>query len=50
MQSRSGSSINSKSPENAATEKISSFITRFHAVLLPKANGSGVFRDLSEDE
>ncbi len=28
----------SKSAENTAFEKISSFITRFYAVLLPKAN------------
>lgn len=31
-------------------EKVSSLITRFHAVLLPKANKTGIFRDLSEEE
>ena len=36
--------------EDLALKKISELITRFHSVLLPMTNDSGVYRDLSDEE
>ena len=36
--------------EEVALKKISDFVSSFHSSLLPKANNSGVYRDLSEEE